>query len=398
MTILQLCSKSPYPPTDGGSIAISSIIQGYSDFGHSISILAINTPKHFADPEKISKLLPERTTIKLVNVDTGIKLFKALINFIFSTKPYHIKRFYSRKLEYALIDILKHQKFDMVQIEGLYVTPYIPVIKNYTDAIICYRAHNIESEIWERIALTEKNLIKRFYLLNLAKRLKKFEISIINNYTALIPITKRDSEVFAKFGNFKPVYIVPAGISIKESNTYDTIKYPSLCFIGALDWIPNQQGLMWFIENVWPIISRHNKDIQLHVAGRNAPDWLVKRINISNINYFGEVNDAYQFLNKYAIMIVPLFSGSGMRVKIIESLYLGKAIVSTSIGAEGIDITHRQNILIADTPEEFSDCILELCQKNDFYNEICKNARELVIQKYDNNKIIDNLLKFIGSL
>jgi glycosyltransferase involved in cell wall biosynthesis len=246
--------------------------------------------------------------------------------------------------------------------------------------------------------LHEKNFFKKYYLLNLAKRLKLFEISIINNYSALIPITKKDSEVFAKFGNFKPVCIVPAGVKIVKSIACDTIVYPSICYIGALDWIPNQQGLIWFIEKVLPLIIQQNKGIQIYIAGRNAPDWFVKRISISNITYLGEVDNAYDFINKYAIMIVPLFSGSGMRVKIVEGLNLGKAIVSTSLGTEGIEITNRQNILIADTPEEFAGCILELSQKYEFYREICKNARELVMQKYDNTLITNNLLTFIGGL
>ncbi len=398
MTILQLCSKPPYPATDGGSIAISAIIQGFSDFGHSVTILSVNTPKHNTKIETISNLLPVNTLIKLINVNTRIKFFKGLKNFIISKKPYHIERFTSKNFEAALELHLQKQKFDIVQVEGLYVSSYIPIVKKFSDAIICYRSHNVESEIWERIAAAEKNILKKYYLLNLAKRLKRFEKSIVNTYSVLLPITERDAQVFAAFGNIKPVHIVPVGIKANKINVLDTILYPTVCYIGALDWIPNQKGLIWFIDKVWPLISKQKPEIQLFIAGRNAPDRLVKKFIIKNINYLGEVNDAHEFLNKYAIMIVPLFSGSGMRVKIIEGLFLGKAIVSTSIGAEGIEITDRKDILIADNPEKFANSILELTLNKEFYDEICINARNLALNKYDNNQIINNLLNFIGSL
>ncbi len=398
MVILQVCDKPPYPARDGGSIGISFFTQGYSYLGHTVIVLAMNTPKHFSNQESIKTLLPVNTSIRFIQVDTRIHVILALVNLIFSKKPYHVIRFYSKKFESALSELLQQNKFDRVHLDGLYVATYISTVRKYSDALICYRAHNIEYEIWERIASNEINFFKRFYLRNLAKRIKRFEINIINKYDALIPITLRDSKVFTTFGNSKPMCIIPIGVRINKTIQTSIRNYPSLCYIGALDWIPNQQGLLWFIKHVWPIVISKKPNIKMFIAGRNAPDWLIKIINTNHITFLGEVEDAFNFLNQYAIMVVPLFSGSGMRIKIIEGLSVGKAIVSTTLGAEGIKITNRQNILLADTIEEFANCILELSINKEFFDEICKNALDVVYQYYDDTQIVNNLSNFIENL
>ena len=102
---------------------------------------------------------------------------------------------------------------------------------------------------------------------------------------------------------------------------------------GVVDWFPNQQGLLWFLDNCWSQIRHQNPDLQLFVAGRNAPQWLIEKLNVSGVVYVGEVENAYDFMAQHTIMIVPLLAGGGMRIKILEGLAYGKVIVSTSIDA-----------------------------------------------------------------
>jgi len=167
-----------------------------------------------------------------------------------------------------------------------------------------------------------------------------------------------------------------------------------LFHIGSLDWAPNQEGLIWFIERCWPKIHEQFPDLKFYIAGRNAPDWLVRRFHAPNIVFEGEVADAYQFMNSKSIMVVPLFSGSGMRIKIIEGMALGKPIVSTPIGTEGISTQSGKNILIADNEKEFVADVERLITDNELFQNISRSAIEYIQEKFDNLALAGALTDF----
>ncbi len=396
MKILQISNKFPYPPKDGGAIAILNLSRGFRHNGHKVSILAMNTRKHYINPEEAKKALKDIAEFNYVNINTDINVFQAAANLLFSSLPYNARRFISRKFEIKLQEILGRESFDIVQLEGVYMMPYVKTIRKCSDAGIALRTHNIEHEIWDRIVANTGNIIKKKYLQILAKRIKRFEIESLNGYDLLVPITKRDAEILNGLGNNKPFHVCPAGLDIEKTpvNIKDT-DYPNLFFLGSLDWIPNQEGLLWFLDSVWKEISMKKPEIVFYVAGRNAPDKLVKRISkYRNIVYKGEVENAGIFMENKSIMIVPLLSGSGMRVKIIEGMALGKAIVTTSIGAEGIDIKHKENIIIADTADDLKKELENLLENKSFFTKIGENARTFIVDKMDNNKITVELAEF----
>ena len=217
----------------------------------------------------------------------------------------------------------------------------------------------------------------------------------MNKYDLLVPITSRDMYVLNKMGNKKSAHVAMTGIDfhnliIDNSNT----NYPSLFFIGALDWAPNQEGLNWFIKNLWPRIHTKFPDLIFKIAGRNAPEKIIANFNKPNIEYIGAVDNAYQFMNQNAIMIAPLFSGSGMRIKIIEGMSLGKVIITTTIGSEGIDTNHNENILIADTEMDFIKSIEQLVTDQNLFNKISNNAIKFIENNFNNNNITAELVDF----
>ncbi|HEY4786376.1 MAG TPA: hypothetical protein VIH57_10025, partial [Bacteroidales bacterium] len=173
MNILLLCNKSPYPSKDGGSIATSAMSEGFAKHGHKVSILAINTPKHHTNEAEIKSFLPENVDIKLIDVNTKLNIFRFFRNLFFSDIPYNAERFYSKNLENELVELLKASIFDVIQIEGLYMSFYVPKIREYSKAFVSYRAHNIESDIWFRSFSGERNLLKKWYVNILYRRLKK---------------------------------------------------------------------------------------------------------------------------------------------------------------------------------------------------------------------------------
>jgi glycosyltransferase involved in cell wall biosynthesis len=261
-------------------------------------------------------------------------------------------------------------------------------------AKISYRAHNIESEIWRRSALTSSGL-KKAYQQNLSNRIENFEKKWLNRYDLLIPITERDLKRLTQMGNRKPALVIPSGIDMETTAT-DLAKseYPSLFHIGSLDWFPNQEGLLWFLDNCWEKVLQKMPDLRLYIAGRKAPGWLVARFGVSNVVFVGEVENAIDFMKSKAFMLVPLLSGSGMRVKIVEGMALGKPVISTSIGAEGIDVTDGHNILIADHPEDFVRAIEMLVTNRPEAERIGTNAKQFMRDHFDNRDITAKLAAF----
>lgn len=394
MNILIIANKLPYPAKDGGSIATLNLALGLQQAGHSISLLAMNTSKHYFDINLIPEQLQQKIKFYDCFVNTNIRICKLIQNLLFSRKPYNAARFIHKDFKNKLKELLLKNTYDIVQMEGLYVLPYISVIQEHTNAFVSYRAHNVEFEIWERIWANELNALKRIYISNLIKRLKQFERSYINTYDVLLPITKRDLEKLNELGNTKNALVAPTGVDMKNYMVEEENNFPSLFFIGALDWIPNQEGLIWFLENCWKEIKRKRNNLQLKIAGRNAQDDFVRKIEKYDIQYIGEVDDAISFMNENAIMIVPLLSGSGMRIKIIEGMALGKVVVSTSIGAEGIDVEHNRNILIANLQQDIVDIIIEITNDIDRFSEISLNARTFISKHYDNFAIAEKVSDF----
>ena len=396
MKILQLCNKFPYPPKDGGAIAIYNLTEGLSKDGHHVTLLAMNTRKHFVVPDEAVSAIKDVAELVYVNINTNINIVKAIINILFSRIPYNAERFITNKFAKKISSILNNKKFDIVQLEGLYLTPYVKTIRKYSDALISLRAHNIEHKIWKGIASKEKNIFRKKYFKILARRIEKFETDSLNTYDLLVPITKRDAEILNRLGNKKPFRVIPAGFNIEKIHSDSRkVNLQSIFFIGSLDWIPNQEGLLWFIKMVWQKIIKKKPEVEFFIAGRNAPKWLIKIFTkYNNIVFLGEVEDAFEYMTDKAIMIIPLFSGSGMRVKIIEGMALGKVIVTTSTGAEGIDIKHNENIIIADSVTDFEKEIVNLLDNKSFFTKIGENARKFVNENMDNKKITAELAEF----
>ncbi len=394
MRILQLMNKVPWPPKDGGAIACLNMTKGFSMLGHEVTVLSMNTSKHHIRIKDMPADVRSKADFRLVEVPASISWLEATLNLLFSRLPYNAQRFISDEFSHELAKVLAEKSFDVIQLEGLYLCPYIPVIRKYSKALIAYRAHNIEYEIWERTATLSEGFRSK-YLRNLSKRIKRFEVSYLNSYDLLVPITDRDGIILDKLGNTKPRHTSQTGIDFASLvPTARKLEFPSLFHIGALDWAPNQEGLIWFFNQCWPKIHQENPELKFYLAGRNAPEWFERIIKQEGVVYLGEINDAYDFINSKAVMVVPLFSGSGMRIKIIEGMALGKPIVTTDIGTEGIPTENGKNILIANDADKFTDAINQLINDRDLANRIGKSAIGFIQEKFDNLSQAEALIEF----
>jgi glycosyltransferase involved in cell wall biosynthesis len=395
MKVLQICSKPPLPEIDGGCKAMNNISQGLIKSNIELKILTIETQKHPFKEEAYDDIYKSKISIESSFIDTAIKPMAAFFNLL-GSKSYNIVRFYSKEFEQLIVSTLRSSNYDVVFLEGLFVTPYIEAIAKENLAKIIYRAHNIESEIWERNASQEKSLIKKGYLQVLAKRLKKHEQSILNKVDGVAAITQKDKDGLVNLGCKKPIIVTPFGIDINKYSERNLNNNLNFFHIGSMDWIPNQEGIRWFLEDVWDSVVENFPEAQLNLAGKGMPDWMLNWRQ-KNVRILGEVDDAIEFINENDIMIVPLFSGSGMRIKIIEGMALGKTIIATTIAAEGINCTAEKNILIANNTEEYLDSISRCILNKEFSLGIGSEAKKMIQINYDNQLIVNNLVQFFKS-
>ncbi len=395
MRVLQLTYRVPFPPTDGGAIGIYNITKGLSDNGCDVDLLAINTPKHTQPKDAMQKYARQFD----VFVNTSINPFKLLKNVLFSRVPYNVERFYDKEVIQKLKELLHNNSYDFIQLESAFVVLYIDEIRKNTSAPILVRTHNIEYIIWERLAKNERNVLKKIFYKHLAKRLKSFEATYYNQADALAVITEEDEKRLIDLKVNKPMRIIPAGV-VLDNYLLRKIKSPkenTLFMIGALDWLPNIEGLNWFLNNVWEKLLELHPNIELHIAGKSTPEWL-HTLNKKNIFVHGFVDDAVEFMQSYSLMLVPLLSGGGMRVKIIEGMAAGKCIISTSVGAEGIEVADGKNIILADNASDWAKAIHDLLNTPARIREIEEKAQQTAIDHYDNKTITGRYLELFESI
>ncbi len=392
-----LCNKAPFPPNDGSSIATYNMIKGLERVGVSIHVLAINTNKHFKSDDEVRMGFEKKSSYQSVHLNTNPTFFGAFLN-LFSRQSYFVSRFIDSAFEHQLIEILKNNVFEIIQLEGLFVASYLEKIREWSNAKIVLRAHNIEYLIWERHLEKTNSNLKRYYLNIQKNRLKKFEQRIFNSVDAVVPITDRDASELNQFTNC-PVHTAFAGVdpenyTVEKSTCFDPY---SIFHFGSMDWIPNQEAVEWFLSACWPKIIHEFPKAKLILAGRNMPIKF-KRLSSDRIILKENVTDSSTIYTQYNIMIVPVLSGSGMRIKIVEGLCYGKAIVSTSLGAEGIDVTPGHHMLQFDSPESFSSAVIELLKDGEKRSNLEKNARSFALAQLNYLPIAEKLVAFYKKL
>ncbi|GAB4249627.1 MAG: hypothetical protein Kow0027_12620 [Saprospiraceae bacterium] len=380
MRILVLTKKFPYPLKEGEPIAITNLCRSLKACGAQLTLLAMNTSKHYFDLSKLPAGYDHFEKIHAVDVDNRISAGGALLSLL-KGQPYILSRFQNEDYRQALENLLTEEKFDIVQIETPYLAAYVPLIRRLSSVPIVMRAHNVEHEIWDRVARSS-SLPKKLYLRNQNRHLRQFEVGMLNEYDLLLAITADDLNRFRELGLKKFGLVAPAGLVVSEYQAKPFDKATSIGFIGALDWMPNQQGVIWFLEKVWPELRKNHPGLIFEIAGKNTPDWLMKKGG-DGVKVLGEVPDAREFINRHALFVAPLFSGSGIKIKILEGMALQRAVLTTPIGLEGIPAQNGVHVLSAETAREFV-LNVELClNQPDVATSLGQAARQLMEREFD---------------
>jgi polysaccharide biosynthesis protein PslH len=243
--------------------------------------------------------------------------------------------------------------------------------------------HNVESEIWRRHAATETNLAKRaMYQFEFTKMLR-FEQTAVRNFQHVIAVSAHDRELMLLWVADGRITVVPTGVDVKQyrPESIDHDPAPLVMFVGAMDWEPNIDAVEVFCSQMWPSILARVPNARFCIVGRN-PDHRVQKLASDSIEITGRVESVVDYLRKAAVVIVPLRIGGGTRLKIYEAMAAGKAVVSTAVGAEGLDVSPGSDILIADDPRDFADAVVSLLKDRELRRRYERAASETA-GKYD---------------
>jgi glycosyltransferase involved in cell wall biosynthesis len=429
MHILQLCPRVPYPPHDGGAIAMYETARGLAEAGHRVTILAANTPKHHQPADALAHLGPN-VRLVTVDVDTRIRPVAALRNLLFSHEAYNVERFISQQLLAKLVEVVLTEHIDIVQFEGTFVMWYAGQLNQALNARKLYvgqqpkfvlRAHNVEHTIWQMLASRASNPLKKWYLQKLAQRLRTFEKWMLHRIDAVAAITQDDvlrlQRLFAwapdsvSDEDVKAMYatrtagppafaVIPASYDLGHLPEASAPPKPRTLFvIGSLNWLPNLEGLAWFLQEVWPQAHAELPELELHIAGSHPSADLTSRPpGQDNVFVHGFVESAPAFMQQYELMLVPLLSGGGMRVKVVEGLALGKAVLSTTLGAEGVAAHDGKNILLRDRAAAWLQALRDYYHGRLPLAAIGQAAARTAHAEYDTRQVTQRLLGLYETL
>ena len=430
MKILVLGNRVPWPLHDGGAIATYGMLRSLAENGAEVDFFSFNTKKHFAENAIIEKYFGF-CKVHLVSLDASIKPLKALWNLLFGGS-YHMERYDNLDAAVELYDLIQSSNYDCVMAEGLYSMPIaLRVMKqlsvkadglgsneiheNSNESVQkksikwVYRSHNLEYQIWERLAISEQQPLKRWYFALQSKRLKRYEIDAWCQMDAIVPIVETDSTVIQatvseiqknnqlnsgySVLNQPQIHVYQPGIAIESPFAF--VHRPlSIFHIGSMEWQANEQGVMWFLKKVWPLVLSAQPNVKFHLAGKGLSKTDPRFFQTGIVNH-GEVDDAEVFMQSHGIMIVPIQAGSGIRIKSLEAMALGVPVVSTSIGAQGLTVESGTQMLIADDPEGFADGIIQLLLNPAASQEITQQARAYVEQHHNLKRNTAELLAFL---
>lgn len=397
MKLLQLYNRVPYPLKDGGAIAVHSLAQGLRAAGVDVQLFALNPSRNYCPPERIPAALRADFKMQLHPIDTRLRPGAAFTN-LFEGSSYHISRFYRADIAERLKALLQAETYDLIQLEAPFVGPYLPILRAYSQAPVVLRAHNVDHLIWERLAAGSRNPLKAWYLRLQAARLKAFEEKLWQEVDGILAISEVDA-AYIRDRSPRPVLSSPTGIDSQQYQPLQRaeLRTDRLGFLGSMDWQPNQEAVRWFVHHIWPTLKTEFPLVTASFAGIHFPQSLLQ-LGSARLEMLGEVPDAQTFLRQHPICIVPMRSGSGIRIKLLEAMALGLPIISTRIGAEGLPVEHGKQLLFADDAASFAVALQRLRKDEDFAFNLGQNGRILIETQFDNAKISRQLIQFYQQL
>lgn len=379
MKILVIDEEFPFPPDSGKRIRSYNLLRRLGQ-KHEIHYLAYGEPHSTAfraleefglHPVAVRNMVPQKS---------GPLFYLRLALNLFSGLPYIVTSHYSRIFKMEMLRLINNVAPDMILCEW---TPYAEFTRDikYIPRVVV--AHNVESRIWRRYFDTENNPAKKWYIARQVAKLEKFEKTVFGTCDGITAVSQSDASEIADICPQARVQVVDNGVDLeyfkREPHAVDE---DSLVFVGTMDWRPNQDAVTYFVKEIFPLIREKKPSAHAVFVGRKPPEFIRDYNNIEGINVTGSVDDVRPYVHGSAIFIVPLRIGGGTRLKILDAMAMQKPIVSTVVGAEGLEVTDGENILLADTAQGFADRVTGLLNDGELQSRLARNGRALVEARY----------------
>jgi glycosyltransferase involved in cell wall biosynthesis len=291
-----------------------------------------------------------------------------------SQPPYAVSRFANFQVQDRLRSWFREQRFDVAVCDFLDAAVNFPGRLNIPCVLF---QHNVESEIWRRHAATAGNSLKKMMYGMEFRKMQRYEQIELRKFHHVVAVSESDRALMTQWVDQDRVTVVPTGVDLGEYRPDPLAPEPCpvITFVGAMDWEPNVDGVEYFASEIWPAIKTEVPEARFRIVGRN-PDRRVKKCASASIEVTGRVPSVVEHLRQSAVVIVPLRIGGGTRLKIYEAMASAKAVVSTTIGAEGLDIHHGRDIMLADDARSFAQAVIMLLRDRELRRRYEQAAAE----------------------
>ena len=387
MKILLISHILPYPPKGGCPQRNFNLLKECSET-NEIHMLAFYRKSHQTSPaefqtaiEAMKQYCSKVEVFPIPAEQNRLLWYLLLFLNIFSSLPYSVWLYSSRQMKRAVEKYSLNETYDVMEIGEIGLAKYARMVPGVARILI---HHNVESQLLFRRGKFAGNWFSKVYLMLQAYKLRRFERLAGQYFTYQTAVSDEDKVVLEKICPNANIAVIPNGVDTEYfvTNMHD-MEDDSIIYVGGTTWFPNYDAVQYFIRDIFPLVKKEIPDITLHHIGRQIDDKLHKiAAGGDNIKIHGFVDDIRPLVAKAAIFIVPLRIGGGTRLKIVDALSMGKAIVSTSIGCEGIKVTDKVDIVVADTPRDFADNIIGLIRDRDRREKLMANARKTALEKY----------------
>ena len=379
MRIIQISSRFPYPPDDGGRISVWHITYQLRELGHDVWLVTFaekqTTPEHI-------QFLRQTVTRLTVLPPQRYSLLQYLISAVHPV-PIHVrKRSTPEILQVARKIGQQAAEWDCIHVDRSGMISMGLEVSGISKKPIAVRMHNVEWVIWQRFAQQFPFWHPaRWYLQRQARLLRKWEKHLLSQVDLIIPITEPDGRRIAEeFGIEKPIVVIPAGVDPEYWKPVDgEQKRTDVVLVANFEWKPNIEGVEWFVQKVLPLLP---STITFHIAGKESDRALRHLRGIPNVRIYGYLEDARQFYGRALFTFVPLLSGGGIRIKILEAMAMELPVVTTTVGAEGIEAGEQQGVFRCDDPYRFAQAIQDLLSNPEWVKKLGKAARQRILEKY----------------
>lgn len=383
MNILWLKTELLHPVDKGGKIRSYNMLK---ELKRSCHITYLTLDDGTADTE--ARELASEYCHELVCIPyqqrekftTGF--YVELMQNLASELPYAIKKYQSRAMRNEITTRVADGRFDVLVCDFLAPAVNVPARLNCPSVLF---QHNVEAMIWKRHYEVQTSTVKKAYLYRQWQKMRNFEAKMCPRFDSVVAVSREDREQMQQQYGVENVYDVPTGVDTAYFRPNGDVKRKpeNLVFTGSMDWLPNEDAIRYFTEQIMPRIKQAVPGVNLTVVGRNPYPGLVELSKRDPaVTVTGRVDDVRPFMEEAAVYIVPLRIGGGTRLKIYEAMAMEKPIVSTSVGAEGLPVVDGKEILLADTPESFAEAVVKLLRDESFATELGKRSAVTVREKF----------------